>query len=61
VAGKAKRARELPLPARVGQAIADYLRHGRPVTTCRHVFVRHRPLRGMPLDTTAIQAAMRPA
>jgi site-specific recombinase XerD len=61
VTGKAKRARELPLPARVGEAIADYLRDGRPGTTCRHVFVRHWAFRGTPLDTTAIQAAMRPA
>jgi integrase/recombinase XerD len=61
VASKAKRARALPLPARLGEAIADYLRDGRPETTSRHVFVRHWALRGTPLDTTAIQAAMRPA
>jgi site-specific recombinase XerD len=60
-AGKAKRARELPLPTRVGEAVAEYLRNGRPKTTCRRVFVRHRIFRGTPLDTTAIQAAMRPA
>jgi site-specific recombinase XerD len=61
VAGKAKRVRALPLPARMGEAIAAYLHDGRPKTSCRHVFVRHWAFRGMPLDTTAIQAAMRPA
>jgi integrase/recombinase XerD len=39
--GKIGRARELPLPQAVGRAIVEYLRRGRPVTTCRHVFVRH--------------------
>ena len=58
---KSKRARELPLPTRLGQAIADYLRDGRPKTTCRHVFVRHWAFKGTPLDTTAIQSAIRPA
>ena len=31
-----------PLVARVGRALADYLRWGRPVCACRNVFVRHR-------------------
>jgi integrase/recombinase XerD len=39
--GKIGRTRELPLPQAVGRAIVEYLRHGRPVTPCRHVFVRH--------------------
>jgi integrase len=38
---------QLPLPADVGEAIAIYLRTGRPRCVCRHVFLRHRaPLRG---------------
>jgi site-specific recombinase XerD len=38
---------ELPLPADVGKAIAAYLRHGRPVSTSRRVFLRARaPVRG---------------
>jgi site-specific recombinase XerD len=38
---------QLPLPADVGEAIAIYLRAGRPRCVCRHVFLRHRaPLRG---------------
>jgi site-specific recombinase XerD len=32
---------ELPLAEEVGEAIIDYLRHGRPMTSDRHVFVRH--------------------
>ena len=38
---------QLPLPADAGEAIAIYLRTGRPRCVCRHVFLRHRaPLRG---------------
>jgi site-specific recombinase XerD len=38
---------QLPLPADAGEAIAIYLRTGRPRCACRHVFLRHRaPLRG---------------
>ena len=59
VPGKVGRARELPLTARPGQAIADYLRHGRLVTPCRRVFVRHRALRGMPVSVALIQKVMR--
>jgi integrase len=32
---------ELPLLEDVGQALIDYLRHGRPVTSRREVFLRH--------------------
>jgi site-specific recombinase XerD len=38
---------QLPLMADVGDAIAVYLRSGRPSCDCRHVFLRHRaPIRG---------------
>jgi site-specific recombinase XerD len=38
---------QLPLPADVGEAIAIYLRSGRPGCVCRHVFLRHRaPIHG---------------
>ena len=40
VRGKAGRADRLPLVADVGEAIAAYLRHGRPPTTRREVFLR---------------------
>jgi site-specific recombinase XerD len=40
VRGKAGRFSQLPLPKDVGAAIADYLRHGRPTTNSRCVFLR---------------------
>jgi integrase/recombinase XerD len=42
VRGKAGRYSQLPLPADVGTAIADYLRHGRPAANSRCVFLRAR-------------------
>ncbi len=36
---KGRRERRLPLPADVGKALADYLRHGRPSSTSRRVFL----------------------
>jgi site-specific recombinase XerD len=41
VSGKGRVSR-LPLPADVGRAIAGYLRHARPRSTSRHVFVGNR-------------------
>jgi len=47
VRGKGGYRTALPLPADVGEAIAAYLRHGRPPSTCRRVFLRARaPIRG---------------
>jgi integrase/recombinase XerD len=43
-ATKTRRADILPLPDRVARAILAYLRHGRPSTTSRQIFVRHAPL-----------------
>ena len=40
VRGKGNRLDRLPLPADVGEAVVDYLRHGRPPSPCRAVFVR---------------------
>jgi site-specific recombinase XerD len=42
VHGKGGRNDRLPLPVDVGQALVDYLRHGRPDTSSRAVFVRAR-------------------
>ncbi|MGH3266511.1 MAG: tyrosine-type recombinase/integrase, partial [Trebonia sp.] len=33
---------QLALPAEVGWAVIDYVRHGRPEAACRQVFVKHR-------------------
>ena len=41
--GKSRRARSVPLPHDVGQAMADYLQGGRPQSKSRQVFLRCRP------------------
>jgi site-specific recombinase XerD len=47
VQGKRGHRTALPLPADVGAAIAAYLRHGRPRSTGRRVFLRSKaPIRG---------------
>lgn len=53
----------LPLPREVGQAIVNYLKHGRPSTTCREIFVIHRfrpgrPIRGQ-VASDAVKSALR--
>jgi integrase len=48
---------QLPLPERVGRAIARYLRKGRPQTELRTVFLRHRAPIGT-LKNMAIPSAM---
>jgi integrase/recombinase XerD len=46
VRGKGSREDRLPVVPEVGEALADYLRHARPVCTTRRVFVRQRaPIR----------------
>lgn len=48
VRGKGAQRLELPLPAEVGKAIVAYLRHGRPPSTSRRVFLRAKaPIRGL--------------
>ncbi len=59
--GKSRRVRVLPLPERIGQAIADYLRRGRPATTCRALFVRHTVLAGTALSRELIRGIIRRA
>jgi integrase len=61
LAGKTRRGRVLPLTDGVGQAIADYLRHGRPATLCRHVFVRHTVPPGTPVTRHLISHVFRRA
>jgi integrase/recombinase XerD len=47
VRGKSGRRGDLPLPAEVGEAIAAYLRRGRPQSTNRRLFLRVKaPIRG---------------
>jgi integrase/recombinase XerD len=60
-AGKGRRADVLPLPVATGEAIADYLLHERPKTTCRSIFVRHVAPRGVPIGRLTVQKAIRTA
>lgn len=55
---KALRCRELPLPVRVGQALVKYIRHKRPPTPYRNVFVRHKRPRGAPVSNALIKGVM---
>jgi integrase/recombinase XerD len=43
VRGKSGRRTALPLPAEIGEAIVAYLRHGRPDSISRRVFLRAKP------------------
>lgn len=61
VRGKSGRRNELPLPADVGEAIVAYLRHGRPRSTSRRVFLRGKaPIRGF-VGPSAIASLVRHA
>ena len=45
---KVARRDRLPLPVDVGEALVAYLRHGRPASTCRQVFLRlNAPITGL--------------
>ncbi len=55
---KSKRVQQLPLPVPTGEAIARYLQYGRPQTTDRNLFVRHRAPADIPLSVAAIRNAM---
>jgi integrase/recombinase XerD len=64
VRGKGPKDSRLPLPVDVGEAIADYLRHGRPVSAQgRTVFVRvqapHRPLTNRGVTQAVFAASQR--
>jgi site-specific recombinase XerD len=61
VRGKGGQRTALPLPADVGKAVAACLRHGRPRSTSRRVFLRAKaPLRGF-LGPSAIGSLVRHA
>ena len=55
---KSKRVQQLPLPMSTGQAIAQYLSKGRPQTSSRTLFIRHRGPFNEPLSVPAIRNAM---
>ena len=61
VRGKGSQRTALPLPTDVGEAIVAYLRHGRPRSTSRRVFLRSKaPIRGF-LSQCAIGSIVRHA
>lgn len=59
--GKSRRESRMPLPAQVAEALADYLRCGRPATAERAVFVHHRAPRGSRGGASLIRIAVRRA
>lgn len=59
--GKGKRIDILPLPQATGHAITDYLRSGRPHTTRRELFVRHRPPTNASAGLDVVRNAVRNA
>jgi integrase/recombinase XerD len=59
--GKTRRGKTLPLPNSVARALAEYLRHGRPKTLERALFVHHRPPRGQRVSASAVRSAVRQA
>lgn len=62
IRGKGNRVDRLPLPKDVGQAIADYLRKGRPSCSCRRVFIQcNAPHIGFASPPTAICSIVRSA
>jgi len=58
---KQRRERTLPLPPKLGRALIDYLRRGRPKTNSRALFVRHRAPLGEALQVYHVRGAMRRA
>lgn len=58
---KSRREDQLPLPDVTGQAIVDYLRHGRPTTPSRSIFVFHRAPTGRGVADTTVRGAIRRA
>ena len=59
IRGKGRRVDVLPLPWATGRAIVDYLRYGRPSTSSRALFLRHRPPLNTPATPCVIRAAVR--
>jgi len=58
-ASKTFSSRILPLPVRVGRALAVYLKNGRPKTGSRNVFIRHSVPKGKAITIYIVRAAMR--
>jgi site-specific recombinase XerD len=61
IKSKVGRERLLPLPQRLGKAVASYLRHGRPTGDQAQVFLCHHFPYGTPLSTGQIGYVIRKA
>lgn len=61
VRGKSNQEDQLPLPKLVGEAIADYLVHGRPKSNSEFVFVFHRAPFGKAVRVGTVRNAIRRA
>ena len=60
VHGKGRQERPLPLPHDVGEAVASYLKDGRPESTCRRAFLRSRaPFDGLRTHSDICQIVRR--
>jgi integrase/recombinase XerD len=59
IRGKGRRIDLMPLPKKLGVAIARYLRHGRPHLRSRALFLRRRAPCDQPPKPNAIRAAMK--
>jgi integrase/recombinase XerD len=58
IPGKGRRVQILPLPQRLGDALAQYLRHGRPSTASRSVFIRVSAPRNRPVTADTVRKVM---
>lgn len=58
---KRRRVRQLPLSERIGNAIAEYLRAGRPESLCRNAFLRHTVPVGTAVTRELVRGAVRRA
>jgi integrase/recombinase XerD len=58
---KTGRGAVLPIPVDVGEAIVEYLRDGRPATSCRQVFVLHHLRIGEPATPCTVYDAVKVA
>ncbi len=55
---KTFKSRILPLPVRLGRALACYLKNGRPKTASRNIFVRHTAPKDKPVTAHTVKGAM---
>lgn len=59
IRGKGQRNDLMPLPTQTGQAIARYLREGRPANSHRILFARHRGPLNAPITACAVRRVIR--